>query len=219
MKNRLELFDAWAADYDADITSEEGFPFAGYERVLERVVQRTVSQPVPPQAALSQSPVRVLDLGTGTGALASRLAALHAEVWGLDFSSQMLLKARENVPDATFLQADLLSDWPPLSRFDRVVSSYVLHEFDLEAKVSILARCAQHLKADGKIVIADIAFPNIDILEAARERWRDVWDEGEHYWAADEALAACEGAGFTGSFEQVSLCGGVFTFVPSGERV
>ena len=69
------------------------------------------------------------------------------------------------------------------------------------------------------MVVADIAFPNADILEAAHERWRDVWNESEHYWAADEALAACKGAGLAGSFEQVSLCGGVFTFEPSGERV
>ena len=211
MKNRLELFDAWAADYDVDVSAEEGFPFVGYERVLERVVQRAVSQSISPQATM-----RVLDLGTGTGALASRLAALPAEVWGLDFSSQMLAKAKENVPDATFLQADLLGDWPPLPRFDRVVSSYVLHEFDLSAKLSILTQAARHLNDGGKVVVADIAFPNADIREAAHERWRDVWDESEHYWAADEALAACEGAGFTGSFEQVSLCGGVFVFEPAG---
>ncbi len=214
MKDRLRLFDAWALDYDAGVTSEEGFPFAGYERVLERVVQRAVSGLTLPQSTQTQPPMRVLDLGTGTGNLAARFASLGAEVWGLDFSSQMLAKARENAPDATLLQADLLGDWPPLPWFDRIVSSYVLHEFDLSAKLSVLTRCAQQLKRGGKIVVADVAFPNVDIREAAHERWRDVWDEGEHYWAADEALAACEGPGFSGSFEQVSLCGGVFTFEP-----
>ena len=209
MNDRLRLFDAWAADYDADVTSEEEFPFAGYEAVLGRVVQRAA-----PQSALSEPLVRVLDVGTGTGNLAARFAASGAEIWGLDFSSQMLIKAKENVPNATFLQTDLLGDWPPLPQFDRIVSSYVLHEFDLSAKLSLLTRCAQHLKRGGEIVVADIAFPNIDILEAARERWRDVWDDAEHYWVADEALAACERVGFSGRFEQVSSCGGVFTFEP-----
>ena len=210
MSDRLELFDAWAADYDAGVTSEEGFPFAGYEAVLGRVVQRAAPQ------SLSEPPTRVLDLGAGTGNLAARFAALGAEVWGLDFSSQMLIKAKENVPNATFFQADLLGDWPTLPQFDRIVSSYVLHEFDMDAKLSILTRCAQHLKRGGRVVVADIAFPTTDILEAAHARWRDVWDEGEHYWVADEALAACERAGFLGSFEQVSSCGGVFTFELSG---
>ena len=213
MSDRLKLFDAWAADYDAGVTSEKGFPFAGYEAVLERVVQRAAPQSAPPEP-----PMRVLDMGTGTGNLAARFATSGAEVWGLDFSSKMLIKAKENVPNATFLQADLLGDWPTLPRFDRIVSSYVLHEFDLSAKLSILTRCAQHLKRGGKIVVADIAFPNVDILEAARTHWRDVWDDAEHYWVADEALTACETAGFSGSFEQVSSCGGVFTFQPEGER-
>ena len=93
MKNRLELFDAWAADYDLGVASEEGFPFAGYERVLGRVVQLAALQPTS-----AQPPLRVLDLGTGTGNLAARFTALGAEVWGLDFSSQMLLKAKEKRP-------------------------------------------------------------------------------------------------------------------------
>ncbi len=210
MKDRLELFDAWAADYNAGVTSEEGFPFAGYEAVLRRVVQRAS-----PQSALSEPPMHVLDLGTGTGNLAAHFAALGAEVWGLDFSLQMLAKARENVPNATFLQADLLGDWPTLPQFDRIVSSYVLHEFDIDAKLSILTRCAQHLKRDGRVVVADIAFPDEEIFKAAHARWRDVWDDAEYYWVADEALAACE-AGFLGRFEQVSSCGGVFTFQPKG---
>ena len=217
MKGRLKLFDAWAADYDSGVISEEGFPFAGYEAVLGRVVQRAAPQPAPSEPPQPQPTLRVLDLGTGTGNLAARFAALSAEVWGLDFSSQMLIKARENVPNATFIQADLMSDWPPLPQFDRIISSYVLHEFDMNVKLSILTRCARHLKRGGKIVVADIAFPNTDILEAAHDRWRAVWDDAEHYWIADEALAACERAGFSGNFEQVSSCCGVFTFEPKGE--
>ena len=218
MKGRLKLFDAWAADYDSGVISEERFPFAGYEAVLGRVVRRAAPQPAPSEPPRSQPILCVLDLGTGTGNLAARFAALSAEVWGLDFSSKMLIKAKENVPNATFLQADLLGDWPTLPQFDRIVSSYVLHEFDLSAKLSILTRCAQHLKRGGKIVVADIAFPTTDILKAARTRWCDVWDDAEHYWVADEALVACEAAGFWGRFEQVSSCGGVFTFEPKGER-
>lgn len=38
--DRLELFERWAAEYDASVLGdgEDGFPFAGYEQVLDAVV-------------------------------------------------------------------------------------------------------------------------------------------------------------------------------------
>lgn len=40
-KERLELFDRWAADYDASVYAdgEDGFPFAGYDDVLNAIVE------------------------------------------------------------------------------------------------------------------------------------------------------------------------------------
>ena len=126
----------------------------------------------------------------------------------------MLAEAKAKVPNATFLQADLLNDWPQLPKFERVVSAYVLHEFNLQAKLEILAKSARQLEKNGRIIIADIAFPNREVFEQAHRRWQEVWDESEHYWLADEALAACEEVGLTGKYEQVSSCAGVFVFQP-----
>ena len=159
--------------------------------------------------------MRVLDLGTGTGNLAERFAQADAEIWGLDFSEEMLAKARAKVPNATFLQADLLNELPELPKFERIVSAYVLHEFDLEAKLEILKKSAQNLTKGGSIVVADIAFPNQEVFEQAHERWQEVWDESEHYWIADKALAACEEVRLEGTYEQVSSCAGVFVFRPT----
>jgi len=38
-KNRVQLFDNWAKDYHPGNSSTgEGFPFAGYDRILDEVV-------------------------------------------------------------------------------------------------------------------------------------------------------------------------------------
>jgi hypothetical protein len=34
MEDRRAFFDAWAADYDASVDDESGFPFTGYRDVL-----------------------------------------------------------------------------------------------------------------------------------------------------------------------------------------
>ena len=199
---RLRLFEQWAKDYDDSLSNSADFPFAGYEAVLARVIQLAAPKPG----------MRVLDLGTGTGNLAQRFVEKGAAVWGLDFSKEMLAQARRKVPNATLLEADLLNAWPPLPKFERVVSAYVLHEFNLQAKLELLKQSAQYLREGGSIIIADIAFPNQEIFRQAHGRWREVWDESEHYWLADETLGACEEVGLKGSYTQVSSCAGVFVF-------
>ena len=131
---------------------------------------------------------------------------------GVDFSLRMISEAKKKVPDAHFVRANVLEAWPgelPLC-FDRIVSAYVLHEFDLPTKVSTLERLAQRLARDGRIVIGDVAFPTVVAREQARKRWRDRWDPDEHYWAADETRVACREAGLSLVYRQVSDCGGVF---------
>jgi putative AdoMet-dependent methyltransferase len=154
----------------------------------------------------------VLDLGTGTGNLAGRFALLGAQVWGIDFSSEMLTKAKQHHPSLRLVQADLLADLPEAlpDSFDAIVSAYVLHEFSLRQKVTILQRAAKHLARGGKIVVGDIAFETEGMLEQARQHWQNVWDDDEHYWAADQAVATLEQAGFAVSYTQVSACGGIF---------
>lgn len=66
----------------------------------------------------------------------------------------------------------------------------------------------------GRLVIGDIAFPTDDVLAGARERWADVWDDDEYYWAADEALDALRALGWEAEYEQVSVCAGLFTIKP-----
>ncbi len=208
MKDRQQLFDNWANDYDSAVSGSEGaFPFDGYDRVLDEVVKQ----------AQVTSAASALDLGTGTGNLAARLVVLGCTLWGTDFSPKMLEKAQARLPEAIFIQADISKPWPPVlqRRFDRVVSAYLFHEFNLEAKVHLVEKIANHhLKPGGRIVIADIAFETLQSRAQARQGWQDLWDEDEFYWAADESLAALHAAGLAARYTQVSSCGGVFTIDP-----
>ena len=212
---RRELFDRWAESYDESLDGKSGFPFEGYERVLDLIVERANLEPG----------MEVLDLGIGTGNLAGRLLERGCDVWGLDFSLQMLTKVRAKYPQIELLKADIRGDWPidVDRRFDRVVSAYVLHEFDLDSKVRLLDKLArQHLVDSGLIVVGDISFPTAGERDEAnklylgdwdeeKQTWKDgIWDEDEHYWATDEAIEALAAAGLTARCEQVSFCGGVY---------
>ncbi len=201
--DRKTLFESWAQTYDADVDETAGFPFAGYDAVLAWVVR----------GSGVETGQRVLDVGTGTGALAARFAALGAHVLGVDFSEAMLVRARNNVLDAQFAPLELLEPWDALTgwHFDAVVSSYVLHEFDMPIKLQLIERMTDVLKPGGSIILGDISFETAAALAAARSQWADVWDESEFYWEADAAIRALKDAGFSVQYRQVSFCGGIYT--------
>ena len=204
-------FDAWAAAYDADVAASAadgaaggvGFPFAGYDRVLARVAELADLAPG----------MAVLELGPGTGNLTARLAERGAAVWALDFSAEMLARARARVPAAYFAQAHLLGDYPPDFHrpFDRVVSTYTFHEFPLPDKLALLRRLfTDHLRPGGAVVIGDIGFPTAAARDALRDAAGEGWDD-EYYWIMDEVEPALHKAGFVVSWAQLSSCGVVLS--------
>jgi len=218
---REQLFDEWAESYDKSVDGYSGFPFEGYEQVLDLIAKR----------AGVEAGMEVLDLGIGTGNLAARFVDRDCAIWGLDFSLKMLAKVHRKYPQIELLKADIKGDWPiDVDRhFDRVVSAYVLHEFDLESKVRLLRKLAcDHLVDGGRVVAGDISFPTRTVRDAAekrfsgtwdeeRQRWEgSLWDEDEHYWAADEAIEALAAVGLTARYAQVSFCGGVYVIERTG---
>lgn len=203
---RTRLFDDWAGRYDP--AANERFPFLGYNNVLSSVVELAA-------VCAGQS---VLDVGIGTGNLAAQFSEHRCDVWGVDFSSAMLERARELLPAATLVQADLTNDQFPPSldrRFDRIVSAYTLHELDDESKLRLLKRFADsHLTDGGMIVVGDIAFPTAEVRETARNRWINLWDKDEFYWAADQMIPAAQRAGLAVRFVRISECAGTFVIRP-----
>lgn len=202
--NRIRLFNNWAKDYHPEITSSnDAFPFACYDHILDEVVRLAAVKPG----------MRILDLGIGTGNLAKRFLSFDCEIWGADFSSEMLAQVRERFPRMHLVNANMLEAWPDELNypFDRVVSAYVFHELDLSTKIKLLQRIfTHHLANDGYVVIADVAFPFETTRLNAAQHWADQWDDEEYYWVADEAIDAAKQAGLYMEYRQLSKCGGVF---------
>lgn len=203
-------FDVWAGQYDRDV-EQEGFPFTGYRRVLTETVRLADARPG----------MSVLDLGTGTARLAQSFQPLGCELFCTDFSDKMLELARAALPSARFYQHDLREPLPPEldRRFDRIVSAYVFHHFELAEKIAILERLVRrHLAPDGRLVIADISFQTSSALDAVRRAAGEQWDE-ELYWVASEALPALAALPATVTYSQISDCAGIYLLSPGAERL
>ena len=99
----------------------------------------------------------ILDFGGGTGLLALPLAKQAKSVILVDISEKMLEQARlkaerQDIKNIQFLEQDLLEK-PLEKEFDLIVVCRVLHHMpDLDEALSLFY---QHLKEDGKLLIAD----------------------------------------------------------------
>ncbi len=101
--------------------------------------------------------LRVLDVGTGTGALALLLAEMDHEVFGVDLSDQMLIKAREKAQKGN-LKVDFRvgdAEAPPFEKesFDVIVSRHVL--WTLPNPENAVQAWKNLLKPRGRVVIID----------------------------------------------------------------
>jgi putative AdoMet-dependent methyltransferase len=203
MEDRRTLFDEWAEHYDASVDDESGFPFTGYRDALATTL-----------SAINLTPGQsVLDVGCGTGNLSLLFALAGCSVTGVDFSPAMLERARQRVPGARFLALDLLGSWNPIAgqRFDVVASAYVFHEFDLEIRLSIIARLVEeHLKPGGRVVVADLSFTTRADMDATQAELKGIWDDEEFYWSAEEAVPAIRRRGFSVAYTPVPPFAGVY---------
>lgn len=207
MQNDSELFDRWAEAYDSSVESSPSFPFVGYEKVLHGLLSSAEVTPG----------MSVLDLGTGTGAVAGRFLRAGCQVWATDFSPKMIAKAQAKFPSLTCATSDLrdlaIDGFP--SRYDRIVSGYALHHLDFEGKLELITDMAlNHLLPGGRILVADVAFLTTQQREQAAQRLQDLWDPTEYYWAADETTQALSDLGYSSTFTQVSFCAGYFSISP-----
>ncbi len=194
-------FDLWAESYDRDVLDETHFPFIGYQQALRTVAQLSEAQPR----------MNVLDLGTGTGNLAALFSAANCTVWACDFSAAMLAKAKHKLSEVKFIQADIRNGWPAgiPAFFDRIVSAYVFHHFNLVEKVRICGSLIGHLAGGGKLILADIAFRDQETMELFKMATEGEWED-EFYWLADEAINALQQVEVKSEFIPVSPCAGVF---------
>ena len=148
-------YDRWATTYD-----DEANPLLALE------------EPEADRALGDVAGLELLDVGTGTGRHALRLAARGAHVTAIDFSENMLAKARakKGADRVRFENHDVTQRLPyPDASFDRVLSALVLeHVPDVAAFLRELGRVT---RPDGRIVVT--AMHPAMFLRGVSARFRD----------------------------------------------
>ena len=204
-EKKEQLFDAWSAKYDEMLAAKKApVSFENYDEVLLAVHEK----------ARVKEGMKVLDVGTGTGNLAAIFINANCVVWGMDFSAGMLAVAKRKSHTLHTVQANIAeNNWPKElnQRFDRIVSSYVMHDFSFQTKRQLIERLVRdYLSEDGLLIIADISYPTEIARSEAKSYWGRLWNTDEHYWVADETISACQSMGLDCTYQQVSSCAGVF---------
>jgi trans-aconitate methyltransferase len=148
------------ADYDARIRTF----IPDYEEMLD-----VAAAAVPPRAAT------IVDLGTGTGALAARCLARarRARLVGIDADAEILalaarrLGSRATLTGASFLRADI-------PQCDVVVASFALHHIrTVAAKARLYRRVRHALGRRGRVITVDCQPSRRPaIATAQRNAWR-----------------------------------------------
>jgi ubiquinone/menaquinone biosynthesis C-methylase UbiE len=120
---------------------------------------------------------RVLDSGTGTGALAFAIAPLVREVVGIDLVPEMLDEARRRAgefPNVSFVEADITALPAGLGPFELTATSRTLHH--VARPELALAELTRVTMPGGRILVVDSIAP-VDPLGAVElnrfERARD----------------------------------------------
>ena len=128
----------------------------GYDRIAERYFAWSDERPSAVRRAwldraLTVIPpdTDVLDLGCGAGVPMTRALARGRRVTGVDLSARQLELARANVPDATFVQADMTTLDLPAASLDAVVAFYSLTHLPVAELPGLLAAIHGWLRPGG----------------------------------------------------------------------
>lgn len=167
--------------WDAEAESFDEEPDHGLRDPVVREAWRALLRSVLPPA-----PARVADLGCGTGTLALLLAEEGYAVDGVDFSPEMVRRARVKAGDSsgvTFVRGD--ASEPPLTpaTYDVVLCRHVL--WALPDPAATLARWRGLLAPGGRVVLVE-----------------GSWSTGAGL-TAEETVALVEGAGLTAQLRRL----------------
>ena len=196
-------FDLWADGYDSSVglsDESDSYPFAGYRDILNEIYCKVMSRPG----------CSVLEIGFGTGTLAKRLYDQGIEIYGQDFSQQMIDIAKEKMPEAHLYKGDFADGLvQPLKErsYDFITATYSLHHLNDAQKLVFLKELYEHLEKGGMILIGDVGFETRAELEKLREQEGDAFDDEEFYFAAEQFRDDFPSL----RFEQKSVCGGIIT--------
>jgi SAM-dependent methyltransferase len=134
-------------------------------------------------------PAKVLDLGCGNGVPGTRMLGERFDVTGVDISPVQISRARQLVPRATFIRADMASLEFPQDSFQAVVSFFALIHIPIEEQRELLGRVSTWL-APGGLFLATVG-------HASCTRVGDFYG-APMYWSHADAATYCTWLGDAG---------------------
>lgn len=130
------------------------------------------------------APTAVLDLGCGNGLPTAKLLAdTGCAVTGVDISPVQIARARELVPQATFICADMTELDFPASTFAAIVSFYAIIHIPLAEQPALFANIHRWLQSGGYLM----ATVGADAWTGTEENWLQVPDAPMYWSHADAA--------------------------------
>lgn len=158
-----------------------------FRRILEfnfqaekRVIRNELLAPARRIKLREKRTVRLLDLGCGTGELASNFIKAGYSYYGVDIEPERIAYARKTYPQGTFHVMDASDMAYPDGYFDQILITGVLHHLSDEEVRSIVREMKRILQPGGRaLVMEDIALPlrgSLNFLGALVH----LADEGAH---------------------------------------
>ncbi len=171
-------FDIWAHDYDKEVHASDEkstYPFTGYKDLINSIYNEV----------MQSKDADILDIGIGTGTLATKLYEQGHSITGLDFSQKMLDICKEKMPEAEFIKYDFHNELPQElkgKKYDFIISTYAIHHIKDTEKASLIMELLTYVKDDGKIIIGDVSFESKEALLKCQSESDESWDSDEHYF-------------------------------------
>ena len=161
---------------------------AGYDRIAERYAAWSARADDDPRQRylallLERLPAgaAVLELGCGTGALTTARLADRFAVTGVDISARSIERAKQTVPGATFVHADMTALALPAAGFAAVAAFYSITHVPRDEHGPLLRAIARWLRPGGLFVASMGAGSSPGEVEAA---WLGAPMYFSHYDAA-----------------------------------
>ncbi|HAK42254.1 MAG TPA: methyltransferase [Clostridium sp.] len=169
-------FNSWARTYDKSVSEDRGELkiYKNYKTILQRVYDLADS-------SCTDKP-QVLEIGVGTGNLASKFLGKGYNIVGIDQSREMLCVAKEKYPKLKVRIGEFLKIPYGDRYFDIIVSTYAFHHLNEEEKFIAIEEMIRVLKSNGKIILGDLMFENkaekANILKSlSKEQVEEIEDE------------------------------------------
>lgn len=145
-------FNRWAKSYDDDVKKDIGELkiYKNYDLILQTVYDSV--------EALDRRNSNILEIGVGTGNLASKFLEKNYEIIGIDQSREMLSVAKEKYPSLKVRLGEFLKIPYDNNSFDIIISTYAFHHLNEEEKCIAIEEMIRVLKDNGVIIIGDLMF-------------------------------------------------------------